>query len=90
MKEIERLAPVPEAAPDYGFDAIWTIVLPHDKQRPKDDFEERFPDESAMLFGRSRAVPVCYRSAEATDTRPNARQCPTIGSPASTESFSEV
>lgn len=28
MKEVERLAPVPVAAPDHGFDAIWTIVLP--------------------------------------------------------------
>ena len=90
MKEVEQPAPVPEAAPDHGFDAIWTIALPHDKQRPKDDVEERFPDGSGMLFGCSRAVPVCYRGAEGTDTRPNAPRCPTTGSSASTESVSEI
>ena len=28
MTEVERPAPVPEAAPDHDFDAKWTIVLP--------------------------------------------------------------
>ncbi len=27
MREVERPAPVPEAVPDHGFNAIWTIVL---------------------------------------------------------------
>jgi hypothetical protein len=62
----------------------------HEKPTPKDDFEERFPGEIALLVGCSCAVPVCYGRAEGTDTRPNAPRCPTVGSSASTESFCEV
>ena len=31
----------------------------HDNQTPKGDFEERFPNETGMLFDCSCAVPVC-------------------------------
>ena len=89
MREVQRPAPVPEAAPDHSASMQYgQWCSRHDKE--KDDFEERFPDETGVLFGGSCVVPVCYGGAEGTDARPNAPRLPTIGSPASTESFSEV
>ena len=66
----------PKESLDFSDGGIETTFFPwcganlnkqRDKQRPKDDFEEYFPDEAGMLFGSSCAMPVWYGRAEGPD-----------------------